>query len=199
MDRIETGLDTIVRRLRLDDSIVAIVVFGSYARGDFGRKSDIDLLVLLRGTSGGGHDEARRRVVVEISEIESEARLPVHIAPLVAIAGDPDALGASLLHELVTDGIVLYGEWSALAMLRPSGLAPWDVVRFSLKGTLPNERVRLARRLHGTRGRHGLISLPGLDLARGAALVPAERARAVCEALDDAGAIYDIIPVWREA
>jgi hypothetical protein len=41
--------------------------------------------------------------------------------------------------------------------------------------------------------------VPGLDLARGAAFVPADQARAVRDALDDAGASYDIIPVWREA
>jgi len=29
--------------------------------------------------------------------------------------------------------------------------------------------------------------------------VPADQARAVRAALDDAGATYDIIPVWREA
>lgn len=97
-----------------------------------------------------------------------------------------------------TDGVILYGEASALAMLQPGGLAPWRVARFSLQGTPPRERVRLARRLHGTRGKPGIIRLPGLNLARGAAFVPADQARAVRSALDDAGAAYDIIPVWRE-
>jgi predicted nucleotidyltransferase len=199
VDRIKTALDAIGRRFRESEEVVAVVVFGSYARGDFGRKSDLDLLILIREMLPADQDEARRRVVIAISEIESEARLPVHIAPIAASTENTVALGESLLHEIITDGVILYGETAALTKLKPSGLAPWAVVRFSLKGTLPKERVRLARRLHGTSGRPGIIRLPGLDLARGAALVPAEQIRAVRAALDDAGATYDIIPIWREA
>lgn len=198
VDRIEVALETITRRLRASDDVIGIVVFGSYARGDFGRKSDLDLLVILRPTLNGDQDGVRRHAINIVSEVESETRLPVHIAPFVTSAGDPDGLGAEFLHELWTDGVVLYGEASTLAMLQPSGLAPWSVVRFSLDGTLPKERVRLARRLHGTRGKPGIIRLPGLNLSRGAALVPAEQTRAVRDALDDAGAVYDIVPVWRE-
>ncbi|MBI2941397.1 MAG: nucleotidyltransferase domain-containing protein [Chloroflexi bacterium] len=197
-DRIEEALDRIVRRLRADDAVAAIVVFGSYARGDFGRKSDLDLLFLLRSLEDSDRIEAERRVVAAVVEMEGLLRLPVHIAPLIAEARCPEALGPALLHEVWTDGIVLYGEAALLAGLQPGGLAPWSVVRFSLQGAAPRERVRLARRLHGSNRRPGIIRLPGLDLARGAALVPAEQARAVQSALDDAGASYAIIPVWRE-
>jgi len=198
-DRIEAALDDLVRRLRVDDTVVAVLVFGSYARGDFGRKSDLDLLVLLRPLPHADRIEAEGRVVRAVSDAECQMRLPVHLAPLVADAGDPAALGPTLLHELGTDGVVLHAETSALATLQPVGLTAWDVVRFSLRGTLSRERVRLARRLHGTPKRPGIIHLPGIDLARGAALVPADEARAVRNALDEAGATYDMIPVWREA
>ncbi len=198
VERVEAALDAIVRRLRTDDAIGAIILFGSYSRGDFGRKSDIDILVLIEPTSEDELTVVRERVIETISEIESEARLPMHIAPLVADARDAKGLGAALTHEVWTDGIVFYGEASSLAKLRPEGLAPWSVVRFSVQGTPPKERVRLARRLHGAGGKRGIIRLPGLNLARGAAIVPAEQARAVRAALDDAGATYDIIPVWRD-
>ena len=175
-------MDCLVRRLRADDSVVAVVVFGSYARGDFGRKSDLDLLILLRRSASREEaSEAQRRVARVVGEVEGEKRLPIHLASLVAEAGDPDALGQDLLHELWTDGVVLYAEAAALAMLRPGGLAPWSVVRFSVKNAAPRDRVRLARRLHGQRGRPGIVRRPGLDLARGVT-----------------GAAYTIIPVWRE-
>lgn len=133
-----------------------------------------------------------------VLEVETDARLPIHLAPLVADSAAPAALGAELLHELWIDGVVLFGDAAALAIFQPQGLAPWNVVRFSLPNTPPRDRVRLARRLHGRPERPGAIRLPGLDLARGAAFVPADQARAVRAALDDAGAVYDIIPVWRE-
>ncbi|HEX5415695.1 MAG TPA: hypothetical protein VFZ25_08505 [Chloroflexota bacterium] len=108
-------------------------------------------------------------------------------------------MGNALLHEILTDGIILFGSAAALAGLQPAGLAPWNVVRFALHGTPARERVRLARRLHGTVNRPGIIRLPGLDLARGAAFVPANQVREVREALEEAGATFDIVPVWREA
>lgn len=200
VERIEAALDTLTRRLRTDDAVAALVVFGSYARGDFGRKSDLDLLVLLRpDLPETERIDAERRVTRVVLDVETEEHLPVQLAPLVASAGDPSALGPSFLHEVWTDGIILYGEAADLAMLRPGGLAPWIVARFSLGNARPRERVRLARRLHGQGGKPGIVRRPGLDLARGAAFVPADQSRALRDALDEAGAIYDLIPVWREA
>ena len=198
VQRIEAALDDFARRLRRDEAIAAILVFGSYARGDFGRKSDLDLLILLRPIFADERAEAERRVVHEAVEVESEYRLPVHLAPLIAEMGKPEELGSALLHEIFTDGIVLFGSASALTNLQPIGLAPWNVIRFSLHGASARERVRLARRLHGTANRPGIIRLPGLDLARGAAFVPADQVRAVRDALEEAGAVFDIIPVWRD-
>ena len=199
-ERIEEALDALTRRLRVDEAVAAVVVFGSYARGESGRTSDLDLMILLRPyLTPSERTEAEARVVRAAVEAETAARLPVHLAPLVLDGGDREAINSRLAHDLWIDGIVLYAEAASLASLRPGGLSPWDVVRFSLKQSPPRDRVRLARRLHGRPGRLGTIRLPGLDLARGAALIPGDQARAVQEALDDAGATYDIIPVWRES
>jgi predicted nucleotidyltransferase len=198
-ERIEEALDTLTRRLRLDNAVVALLVFGSYARGEAGRTSDLDLLILLRSSlADAEHAEAETRVARAVADTEVAARLPVHLTPLIVEAGQRDELGSSLVHKLWVDGVILYAEAAALAELQPQGLCPWDVVRFSLPHVPPRDRVRLARRLHGRPGRPGIIHRPGLDLARGAALVPADQTRAVQDALDEAGATYDMIPVWRE-
>src|SRR5579863_7474223 len=109
-DRIEAALDALTCRLRGDDGIRALIVFGSYARGDFSRKSDLDLLVLLGpGLTTEARDQVERRITSMAVAIETEARLPVHLAPLIADVGNPSELGASLLHELWTDGVILFG------------------------------------------------------------------------------------------
>jgi len=41
------GLDLLVQRLRAHPDVSAVILFGSYARGEFGRKSDVDLLIVL--------------------------------------------------------------------------------------------------------------------------------------------------------
>jgi predicted nucleotidyltransferase len=197
-ERIEAALDTIVRRLRCDEAVAGIVVFGSYARGDFGRSSDLDLLVVLRQIADVVRQEAERRVTSVIGEAETALRLPVHLAPLIVASENPEELDPAILHEIWTDGIILYSELARLAVLQPRGLAPWNVIRFSLDNVVPRDRVKLARRLHGTSDRPGIIRLPGLNLARGAAFVPAQQARAIRDILDEVGATYDLLPVWRD-
>ncbi|MBI4491688.1 MAG: nucleotidyltransferase domain-containing protein [Chloroflexi bacterium] len=45
--RLVAALDDLTRQLRVVEGVVGLLLFGSYARGDFGRKSDMDLLVLV--------------------------------------------------------------------------------------------------------------------------------------------------------
>lgn len=100
VDRLLVALDHLAKRLTARDDVAAVSLFGSYARGEYGRKSDVDL--------------------------------------------------------------------------------------------------RLSRQLHGTGGRSGIIQPPALTLGRGALLVPGSNAVTVRDALDAAGASYDVIPVWRD-
>lgn len=196
--RLRSALDRITGGLRDEPEVLGLAVFGSYARGDFSRKSDVDLLVFFSGSARRERSPVAARVRRLISEVETAERLPMHLAPLLSGVEDSATLTAQLLHDLWRDAVVLYAEAPALALLRPSGLAPWAVVRFSLHGT-PADRVRLSRRLHGMSGRGGIVKLPGLTLGRGALLVPVAQEEPVRGALDEAGATYDMITVWRES
>lgn len=138
-----------------------------------------------------------RRLHDMIGQAEADHRLPMHLAPLFASVGDRAALPNALLRDIWRDGVVLHGDASTLAELRPEGLVPWSVVRFSVHGT-PAERVRLSRQLHGHAGRPGLVQRPAIRLGRGALLIPVSQETAVRAALDGVGATYDIIAAWRE-
>lgn len=168
-----------------------LVLFGSYARGDYGRKSDVDLLLLLTDP------EARRRFVQLAGELESTYRLPMHLALLIADPAAPEELGNDLLHAIWTDGVVLYGDAATLANLQPEGLAPWKIIHFTGKRLTAAERVELSRRLHGRGDRAGLVTRPGLVLGPGVLLLSPKQAQPVREALDELGASYDVVQVWR--
>lgn len=196
-DRLQAALDALVRRARAIDSVAALVLFGSYARGDFGRKSDVDLLVLVHPAGAPGIADARAEVVRAVIEAETEFRLPMHLAALVASASAPEELGPDLLHALWAEGVILFAEASVLAALQPTGLAPWAIVRFSAAGLPAHHGVRVSRRLHGRGRQPGLLRSPAIRLGRGAVLLPPEQARTVHEALDEIGVTQDVIPVWR--
>lgn len=194
-----TALDAITAAARTEPDVLALVVFGSYARGDYGRKSDLDLLVLFAGRALPERSPVAARVRKVIGEAEAAHRLPIHLAPLLAAALDRATLTTELMYDIWRDGIVLYARSSALALLRPQGLAPWAIFRYSARGGA-RDRVRLSRKLHGlTKESGGVLRPPALTLARGAVLVPAAQEQEVRAALDEVGATYDDIPVWREA
>jgi predicted nucleotidyltransferase len=195
--RLEEALRALTTALTRVDGVVGLMLFGSFARGEYGRRSDVDLLVLIDDDEAAESSETGQRILRAVSQHESDWRLPMHLAPLLASARHPEQLGSDLLHDLWRDGVIIYGEAAALAALRPDALAPWMLYRFSVAGAKPGQRVGLSRRLHGTRQRPGIVQPPGIVLARGAVLVPATQQQRVREALEIAGATYDAIPVWR--
>lgn len=196
--RLRQALDAITAAVRTEPDVLALVMFGSYARAHHGRRSDLDLLVLFPGRALPDRSPVAARIRRLIGEAEAAHRLPIHLAPLLAAIEDRATLTNELMYEIWRDGIVLHARSSALALLRPEGLAPWAIFRYSARGSA-SDRVRLSRKLHGlNRSRGGVIRPPGLTLARGAVLVPVAHEQEVRAALDEVGATYDHIPVWRE-
>jgi len=196
LERLQAALDAISCGLRTEPEVLGLLVFGSYARGDFSRKSDVDLLVLFPGRGRRERSPVAARVRTLIGEAEATHRLPMHLAPLLAGVEDRAAITPELLHDLWRDGVALSAETAALALLRPDALTPWAVIRFSIRGE-QSDRVQLSRKLHGRAGRVGIVQPPGLTLGRGALLVPVAQQEQVTRALDEAGATYDVLPVWR--
>jgi len=197
IERLTAALDAIAGELRAESEVLGLLVFGSYARGDFNRRSDVDLLVLFTGRALRERSPLAGRVRKLIGAAETAQRLPMHLAPLLAGVEDRTALTPELLHDIWRDGVVLHADASTLALLRPTGLTPWAAVRFSVRGS-QSDRVRLSRKLHGMSGSSGIVASPGLTLGRGALLVPVAQEEAVRTALDEVGATYDVVRVWRE-
>lgn len=102
------------RTLAAVEGVQKIVLFGSHARGEAGRDSDVDLLVVMEHDDGRARTEARlttllpRRLIVDIhvrkpGELEERARM-----------GDPVAL------DVAAEGEVLY-EADGAGVARHSG------------------------------------------------------------------------------
>ena len=204
--RIEDVLEALSVRLASLDGVVALIVYGSYARGEAGRQSDLDLLVLFEKAEQMRRQE--KEALSLASRAESEGRLPVHVSPLLASLDDLGGLGDDLVHAIASDGIVLYGQLSTLSRFVPGQPTPAVIVTFSLPGASTAERMRLRRRLHGyTAWRErsgqrqrvtyvGLITPPARVLGSGVLLVPGERRSVVLRVLDEAGATYTETSVW---
>ncbi len=62
----------------LGDSLLAVRLYGSRARGDFDGRSDIDIAVIVRGLTR----QTRNRILEKTAEIELENLMPLSVLVL---------------------------------------------------------------------------------------------------------------------
>lgn len=188
-------------RARLSDrDVVAVVLFGSVARGEATEASDIDLLVLPRNARG------ERRVMAQIRAIE-ESRA-VKFSSVVSRSPRLVDLERQFVESIVRQGIVLAGQMPLLS--------PWDLdlepvrlLGLNLAGMDQPSKVRLERVLfgystHRRRGTKtysssskGLVSgWGGRRMGRAIVVVPEPAVPELERVLRAHGARRILVPAW---
>ncbi|MGB9728166.1 MAG: nucleotidyltransferase domain-containing protein [Nitrososphaeria archaeon] len=125
----------------LDGKLVSVCLFGSIARGDFTRESDIDLLIIAKNVPddvGRRHSlfrEARRKIIS--SNIAESVRKMGYSTTFSEIILTPDEVKEHppILLDMVEDGIILYDDNNFLSSII-------DEVKERLK-RLGSKRIRL--------------------------------------------------------
>lgn len=152
----------------------AIILYGSFARGEVSPKSDIDLLLVF--DSKGEARKQEKRVV----EILTRARAKRIIVPacmgVEELQESPD-----LIYNVMRDGKVMYKRigvelWPPAKLL---GGRPMIIYEFDLAGLPHQKKVKLNRILYGVQvGKYsykGLVEQRGgYRLGKGAILIPAD-------------------------
>jgi hypothetical protein len=130
-------LDEVVNKLRSLPEVTAVVLFGSFARKDIDRRSDIDLLVVVDREDPGS---LRPR----ISRLISGMKPHREISPILTNLRD---LEPTFLRNVFDDGIVLHGK----LVLSPAHLAlrPQVIIAYDLSGMTQTQKVHISRLIHG--------------------------------------------------
>lgn len=155
-------------------SLQAVILYGSFARGDVSPKSDIDLLLVFDTKEEARKQEARA------AEILTRARVKKIIVPT--------CVGIEELHEspdltfnVLRDGKVLYKRigvevWPSAKALGGKSMITYE---FDLAGLSHQKKVKLNRAFYGTQvGKYsykGLVEQRGgYKLGKGVVMVPAD-------------------------
>jgi len=143
----------------------AVILFGSFARGDHGPGSDIDLLVVVDQEDTLPLHRALARLVTDLRPSRDVTALPTNLRDM-----DP-----SFLRNVFQDGILLEG--SLLLTAEGLALQPWSIVSYDLSHLPPAQKVRVSRRVHGFTLRRGTgrrrrtFRYPGFVQRHGATLL----------------------------
>jgi predicted nucleotidyltransferase len=167
-------------------TLSGVALFGSMVRGDFGPRSDIDVLMIFDEPNPGRH-------LAEISKLITALKPRREIRPVLTNMKD---VGVDLLKEVVREGVVLHGK----LVVTPDNLAikPYFIVSYDLSGTDSTTRQRVARRVYGYSSSkrigkrvkeyryQGLVDRRGcFVLGKGVVALPVETAKGFIEFLKE--------------
>lgn len=181
-------------------AVRAVVLFGSAARGEARKDSDVDILILPKTPRAGEH------VLAIVREIEN--RIPVRISTVVSHSPSLNDLELQFLESILRQGVALVGKMPQIGVSQLD-LEPVRLLTLDLTGMGQRQKVSLERRLfgystHKTAGKRtyhsrsaGLIGAwGGRRLGRGLVLIPEKAAHELDEVLRESGAKRILVPAW---
>lgn len=118
-------------------TLSSVVLFGSLVRGDFGPRSDIDVLMVFDDPDPGRH-------LTDVTKLITALKPHREIRPVLTNLKD---VGADLLREIMREGVVLHGK----LVVGPDSLAlkPYSIISYDLSASSSTTRQRVARRVYG--------------------------------------------------
>jgi len=169
------------------DKISSIVLFGSAARGNFDKESDIDIFIDIKNKEDT--NDIEEIISLTLSEFELKAKENWYIRsiknPIKCIVGvlNDDRWG-ELRKDIQSYGTVLYGNFISSS----EGLSSYSLFEYSLKDFKQKNRVAFLRELLGykskkkkkTYAHKGLIEkINGIKLENNNIIIPSKEALAL--------------------
>lgn len=192
-------VDSFLKRLieEAPSSLTGVVLFGSLARGDYDKGSDIDFLLVF-------DEESPKRHMDIVAKIISELKPHREIRPVFSNLKDVDV---ALIKEVIKEGIVLFGK----IILSPEGVAlrSYKIISYDLSRVSSTVRARVARRIYGYESKKKIgkkikkYRYEGLKerkdcyiLGKGVVALPLEDAEGFKEFLSRSGVTFREFEVW---
>jgi predicted nucleotidyltransferase len=110
MDEMRNVLDVFVERITdiIGDGLCQIVLYGSYARGDYNEHSDIDIMLLVKAS-----ELESKEYLDDIAELcfELEMEYSVYLSPVLQNIEEFNywSTGIPFYQNVKREGVVMYG------------------------------------------------------------------------------------------
>ncbi len=150
-----------------------IVLYGSFARGDYGKKSDIDIFILIE--KNHGTKEKTEDIIIRNSKY-SERR----IIPVIRTLDELKSVDEGFLDNIFREGKVLYSKFFDIDVSEILKLKPYIIYSFDLRNMNQNKKRKFNFALYGQRVKKytykGILErVDGKKLSKGCILIPENR------------------------
>lgn len=167
MEEIRTSvLSELVDRLSPIRGVVAVLLFGSVARGDYDEYSDYDVLIVLKD-----RESLNREWDALFSRI-GDMKLDIHAIP--ETMEELRNANPVFLDELRKHGKVLFARTPFRVSLGATGLEPLSIVTYDLSMLPYKDKMRAIYAMYGKGGKGLVGESGGSRLGHGCVVVPRE-------------------------
>ena len=185
--------------------IYRIFLFGSVAKGEADKRSDIDFLITLDTPQDPDLLEERNQVSKIALDLEKKFDRSIQ---LVFSNSRFDKLDRQFIEDVLRDGIILFGRPLMIADNKV-GFSPYVLIHYELTGLSSSDKMKVKRALYGYETRRsykgktyeskakGLVNeLDGKRTGIASILLPHRKSRPVLETLERFGAKISKEMVW---
>jgi predicted nucleotidyltransferase len=184
---------------RIAKKINRIILFGSVARGDFDRESDVDLFIDCRERIEKEVKKVLKRF--ELSEVKEKWRLKDITNPISLKVGDLEKW--RLRRSIISSGIILYGKYKEM----PRDVKYYFLFNLDFRGMERKRKIKIWRELYGYKQRVGekeytskgfLYKVGGKKLEKSMIIVPAENKSKIMGFLKKYKIRYKMSEIWSD-
>ncbi len=188
-------LNKIAKALSAIEDVKAVVLYGSFARGEYTSRSDIDLLILTT--------EKKTSEVVQDKVIQIEQETGRNIQPTIRTLEELQKTDTGLLQNIFQEGKVLYLKEAADI---PSAILlqqkPFLVYTFQLNILTQKDKARFNRQLYeqtrkGYKYKGLLQEIGGQKLSAGCVLVPHAEKQKIEKFFKQFKVQFSQLKVWK--
>mgnify|MGYP001619677961 CR=1 FL=1 len=187
----------------LGKKIGSIILFGSVARGNFTKESDIDLFI----DTGSEQERA--------VEKEAESLLKLFLSSAMQKVWEQKGIKHDislkvgnlkkwpLRREIISSGMMLYGKYGQL----PENTTYYLLITTDVKNKTSSQQVKLWRKLYGYRQKVGNKIYPskglvetsgGKKLGKGTFIIPMEKRKEVIDFLKSNKINHQVFEIWSD-
>ena len=177
--------------------MLAVILFGSRAKGDYDEYSDYDLLVVFED------DKVMWKNRPKLYENVGKLGLFTQVLTR-SIRELNEETEPTFLRNVLQHGVLLYLRHPFTAPAFAQNLEPMVIVSYSLKGLSQKEKMRVIYRLFGRKGKDGSLGGVvggggGRKLGDGCFMVPMESLEAAVDILKRHKVAFDLLRVYTSS
>ncbi|MEM2661222.1 MAG: nucleotidyltransferase domain-containing protein [Nitrososphaeria archaeon] len=191
-EKLEYDLNNLVETISSIKEVLAIILFGSIARGDYDEYSDYDILVIFKDKESmwKNWDELFKRV--------GRLNLLVHCIPKSLeefLKSEP-----TFLNEIFRNGKLLYIKYPFQAYMKPLDLKPYKLITYNMSGLRQEDKMKFYYKLYGKNSSSniGLVKkVGGIKVSEGCLLIPENSFEIIKEILNKFNVKFNIIEIYK--